>query len=103
MALTLALVGAVGGGRLPGELVVARAAAIAGATTGVVLAVTLQPAGTGTGHRQGWGVTGTCGMGSCCVTLLCIAVADLVHERVLFASLNILEKSHLRLFFQLFN
>lgn len=77
--LTLALVGAVGGGRLPGELVVARAAAVTGATTGVVLAVTLQPVGTGKDTDKVGVMTG---MWSCCVTQLCNAVADLVHEQV---------------------
>lgn len=44
LRLTLAFVGAVGGGRLPGELVEAGAAAVAGPAAGVVLAVALQPA-----------------------------------------------------------
>jgi len=44
LRLTLALVCAVGGGGLPGELVEAGAAAIAGPAAGVVLAVALQPA-----------------------------------------------------------
>lgn len=102
-ALTLALVGAVGSGRLPGELVVARAAAIAGATTGVVLAVTLQPAGTERGTDRVGVMTGMYGMGSCCVTLLCITVTDLVRERVVFANPNVLGKRLRRLLFQLFN
>lgn len=44
-ALTLALVGTVGGGRLPRLLVEAGAAAVTGAPTRVVLAGTLQPVG----------------------------------------------------------
>lgn len=44
--LTLALVGAVGGGRLPRPLVEAGAAAVAGAPTRVVLTGALQPVGT---------------------------------------------------------
>lgn len=44
LQLTLAFIRAVGSGRLPWELVEAGAAAIAGPTAGVVLAVALQPA-----------------------------------------------------------
>lgn len=44
LRLTLAFVCAVGSGGLPGELVEAGAAAIAGPAAGVVLAVALQPA-----------------------------------------------------------
>lgn len=45
-ALTLALVGTVGGGRLPRPLVEAGAAAVTGAPTRVVLTGTLKPVGT---------------------------------------------------------
>lgn len=45
LQLTLAFVCAVSSGRLPRELVEARAAAVAGPAAGVVLAVALQPAG----------------------------------------------------------
>lgn len=37
------------------------------------------------------------------MTLLCIAVADLLPERVVLANHSILEKRLLRLFFQLLN
>lgn len=37
------------------------------------------------------------------MSLLCIAVADLIHERVVFANPNVMEKRHLRLFFHLSN
>lgn len=78
--LTLALVGAVGCGGFPGELVEAGAAAVAGPAAGVVLAVALQPARERMRYSRDVTLTGTHGMGSCCVTLLCTSLVIYTNE-----------------------
>lgn len=81
LQLTLAFVCAVGSGRLPRELVEARAAAIAGPAAGVVLAVALQPAGgEERGSAEPGAPTGACGTGTRRRAPLCVAVTSQIHQ-----------------------